>query len=145
MRVHLPRSSHILSCQISPWKWKSDKNQEEYEIQNDEVKEIKVKETLKIHKIKRWIASPRSISFESNDTPVTKLDEKWPWVRGFVRTTQGDKVKHGEYSEIQSAQDFDPKTYKLLVKVGYNPKKNLTLGLLHLELSSKQIERNWAY
>ncbi|KAL0290917.1 UNVERIFIED_CONTAM: hypothetical protein Scaly_2653600 [Sesamum calycinum] len=56
--------------------------------------------------------------------PLTNIDARKPQpLKGFVRLTQGSKKEQEEPSKLQIAKGFDLKAYKLLVKVGYNPRK----------------------
>ncbi|KAK4404378.1 hypothetical protein Sango_0806400 [Sesamum angolense] len=57
-----------------------------------------------------------------------------PWkpqpLKGFVQLTQGPEKEHEEPSKLQIAKGFDPKTYKFLVKTGYNSQERDVLGKL---------------
>ncbi|XP_073120324.1 uncharacterized protein [Henckelia pumila] len=110
----------------------------EPEGQDDE--KSKIKEALEVHKdqSKGKLPVQEENPLKKMVLPLTKLDEKRPSIIGFVRPTQGAEVEHGEYSELQNAKGFDPKAYKLLVKAGYNPSENLTLGKLPSGVSNKQ-------
>ncbi|XP_073120557.1 uncharacterized protein [Henckelia pumila] len=111
---------------------------QEPERHDDE--ESKIKETLEVHKeqSKGKLHVQEENLLKKMVLPLTKLDEKRPSIIGFVRPTQGAEVEHGEYSELQNAKGFDPKAYKLLIKAGYNPNENLTLGKLPSGISNKQ-------
>ncbi|KAL0293164.1 UNVERIFIED_CONTAM: hypothetical protein Sradi_6953900 [Sesamum radiatum] len=60
-----------------------------------------------------------------------------PPLKGFVPSTQEDRGGHEALAFDE--EGFDPKGFKLLVKVGYNPKEKLSLGKLPPEATATQI------
>ncbi|KAL0318742.1 UNVERIFIED_CONTAM: hypothetical protein Sangu_2030400 [Sesamum angustifolium] len=65
-----------------------------------------------------------------------KQPSKLP-LKGFVPSTQEEEG--GYEAMIIDKNGFDPKAFKLLIKVGYNPKENLKLGKLSPEATNKKL------
>ncbi|KAK4411913.1 Retrovirus-related Pol polyprotein from transposon.6 [Sesamum angolense] len=60
-----------------------------------------------------------------------------PQLKGFVPSTQEEEGRH-EALAIDE-KEFDPKAFKLLLKIGYNPKEKLSLGKLPPEVTGKKL------
>ncbi|KAL0332959.1 UNVERIFIED_CONTAM: Transposon Tf2-11 polyprotein [Sesamum calycinum] len=60
-----------------------------------------------------------------------------PSLKGFVPSTQEEEGGH--LALATDEKGFDPKAFKLLIKVGYNPNEKLNLGRLPLEATGKKL------
>ncbi|KAL0411688.1 UNVERIFIED_CONTAM: hypothetical protein Slati_3758500 [Sesamum latifolium] len=72
--------------------------------------------------------------------PLTQISLKQPSkppLKGFVPSTQEEEGGHEALAIDEKG--FDPKAFKLLVKVGYNPKEKPSLGKLLLEATGKML------
>ncbi|KAL0360935.1 UNVERIFIED_CONTAM: hypothetical protein Sradi_3778000 [Sesamum radiatum] len=72
--------------------------------------------------------------------PLTQINLKQPSkspLKGFVPSTQEEGGGHEALAINEKG--FDPKAFKLLIKVGYNPKEKLSLGKLPPEATSKKL------
>ncbi|KAL0394684.1 UNVERIFIED_CONTAM: putative protein K02A2.6 [Sesamum latifolium] len=72
--------------------------------------------------------------------PLTQISLKQPSMpplKGFVPSTQEEEGGHEALAIDEKG--FDPKAFKLLVKVGYNPKKKPNLGKLPPEATGKML------
>ncbi|KAL0462455.1 UNVERIFIED_CONTAM: hypothetical protein Slati_0133100 [Sesamum latifolium] len=71
--------------------------------------------------------------------PLTQINMKQPSkppLKGFVPSTQEEEGGHETL--VIDEKGFDPKAFKLFIKVGYNPKEKLSLGKLPPEATSKK-------
>ncbi|KAL0411289.1 UNVERIFIED_CONTAM: hypothetical protein Slati_3718600 [Sesamum latifolium] len=72
--------------------------------------------------------------------PLAQINLKQPSkppLKGFVPSTQEEEGGHEALAINEKG--FDPKAFKLLIKVGYNPKEKLSLGKLPPEATSKKL------
>ncbi|KAL0291856.1 UNVERIFIED_CONTAM: hypothetical protein Scaly_2616500 [Sesamum calycinum] len=72
--------------------------------------------------------------------PLTQINMKQPSkppLKGFVPSTQEEEGGHEALAIDEKG--FDPKAFKLLIKIGYDPKEKLSLGKLPLEATSKKL------
>ncbi|KAL0440581.1 UNVERIFIED_CONTAM: hypothetical protein Slati_2541100 [Sesamum latifolium] len=60
-----------------------------------------------------------------------------PPLKGIVPSTQEEG--RGHEALVIDGKGFDPKAFKLLIKVGYNPKEKLTPEKLSLEATGKKL------
>ncbi|KAL0423408.1 UNVERIFIED_CONTAM: Polyprotein P3 [Sesamum radiatum] len=60
-----------------------------------------------------------------------------PPLRGFVPSTQEEEGRHDALAIDE--KEFDPKAFKLLINIGYNPKEKLSLGKLPPEVTGKKL------
>ncbi|KAL0453380.1 UNVERIFIED_CONTAM: Transposon Tf2-12 polyprotein [Sesamum latifolium] len=76
--------------------------------------------------------------------PLTQINLKQPSrppLKGFVPSTQEEG---GHETLATDEKGFDPKAFKLLVKAGYNPKENPSLGKLPPEATGKMLHGLYA-
>ena len=72
--------------------------------------------------------------------PLTSIDAvkaKKP-LKGFVRPKMEPNVEQDSLPTSRTEEGFDPNAYKLLVKAGYNPKEENTLGKLLPEITGEK-------
>ncbi|KAL0410534.1 UNVERIFIED_CONTAM: hypothetical protein Slati_3643100 [Sesamum latifolium] len=72
--------------------------------------------------------------------PLTQISLKQPSkppLKGFVPSTQEEEGGHEALAIDEKG--FDPKAFKLLVKVGFNPKEKLSFGKLPPEATGKKL------
>ncbi|KAL0446354.1 UNVERIFIED_CONTAM: hypothetical protein Slati_1763300 [Sesamum latifolium] len=70
-------------------------------------------------------------------TQISLKQPSKPPLEGFVPSTQEEEGGHEALAIDEKG--FDPKAFKLLVKVGYNPKEKLSLGKLPPEATGKKL------
>ncbi|KAI3472363.1 hypothetical protein Pfo_031104 [Paulownia fortunei] len=125
-------------------KAKDSPSHEKSKQQNDGVEGSKTKNTLPTHRDHiKGESSPTEVGpLKELVLPLMKLDaEKLSSqpLEGFVRPTQVAETEHGVCIGIQNTKCFDPKAYKLLVKIGYNQKESSVLGKLIPETIGEQV------
>ncbi|KAL0455728.1 UNVERIFIED_CONTAM: Retrovirus-related Pol polyprotein from transposon opus [Sesamum latifolium] len=74
---------------------------------------------------------------KEKETQINLKQPLKPPLKRFVPSTQEEEGEH-EVLTIDE-KEFDPKTFKLLVKAGYNPKEKLSLGKLSPEATGKKL------
>ncbi|KAL7152972.1 hypothetical protein ABFS83_04G134500 [Erythranthe nasuta] len=107
----------------------------------DDEKTVKAKEILPVEEPKRRNNQDNApLACEALKDlmfPLTPIDEKRSTSqppKGFVHPTEGTQEECEEFSESQMTKCFGPNAYKLLVKAGFNPRKDATLGRLPAEV-----------
>ncbi|KAL0291915.1 UNVERIFIED_CONTAM: hypothetical protein Sangu_2531900 [Sesamum angustifolium] len=60
-------------------------------------------------------------------------------LKGFMPSTQ--EVEGGHEALAIDEKGFDPKTFKFLIKAGYNPKEKLSLGKLPPEATDSTLPK----
>ncbi|XP_012849590.1 PREDICTED: uncharacterized protein LOC105969382 [Erythranthe guttata] len=112
----------------------------------DDEKTVKAKEILPVEEPKRRNNQDKApLACEALKDlmfPLTPIDEKRSTSqppKGFVHPTEETQEECEEFSESQMTKCFGPNAYKLLVKAGFNPHEDSTLGRLPAEVAGEKV------